>query len=196
MFRREMGRYKRGLVGSFPGLGIMTVVACFQAGGKWWARMQLLKITVRATMAIRGRFLNMRGFKFVGPRGLFALQLPDVRFHLVRKNLDDERVVFREEAEGMIGGLRRKLLTLLITCAKKASSKWGSLGTWWICSRVSAKQFAFSRGVFMIALFRTRWWFSVLSEFGIESRISSRSGSRGVDKSRSTAPHGNGSGLF
>jgi hypothetical protein len=39
------------------------------------------------------------GFKFVGPRGLFALQLPDVRFHLVRKNLDDERVVFREEAE-------------------------------------------------------------------------------------------------
>jgi hypothetical protein len=69
-----------------------------------------------------------------------------VRFHLVRKNLDDERVVFREEAEGMIGGLRRKLLTLLITCAKKASSKWGSLGTWWICSRVSAKQFAFFKG--------------------------------------------------
>jgi hypothetical protein len=137
MFRREMGRYERGLVGSFPGLGIMTVMACFQAGGKWWARMQLLKITVRATMAIRGRFLNIGAFKFVGPRGLFALQL---------------------RRRGRLGGLRRKSLTLLITCAKKASSKWGLLGTWWICSRVSAKQFAFSRGVFMIALFRTRWW--------------------------------------
>jgi hypothetical protein len=67
MFRRIMGRHERGLVGSFPGLGIMTVVACFQARGKWWARMQLLKITVRATMTIRGRFLNMGALSSSGP---------------------------------------------------------------------------------------------------------------------------------
>jgi hypothetical protein len=37
-----------------------------------------------------------------------------VCFHLVRKNLDDERVVFREEAEGMVGEVKE---------AKKASLK-------------------------------------------------------------------------
>jgi hypothetical protein len=78
-------------------------------------------------------------FNVVGPRGLSAFQQLDVRFHLVRKNLDDERAIFRVEAEAMVGGLRRKLLTLLITYAKKASLKWGSFGTWWICSRVSAQ---------------------------------------------------------
>jgi hypothetical protein len=72
MFRREMGWYERGLVGSFPGLGIKTVVACFQAGGKWWARMQLLKIAVRATMAIRGRFLYMGALSSSG-LGAFLL---------------------------------------------------------------------------------------------------------------------------
>jgi hypothetical protein len=72
MFRREMGRYERGLVGSFPGLGIMTVVACFQARGKWWACMQLLKIAVRATMAVRGRFLNMGALSSTDP-GAFLL---------------------------------------------------------------------------------------------------------------------------
>jgi hypothetical protein len=93
-------------VGSFPGLDIMTVVACFQARGKCWARMQLLKIAVRATMAVRGRFLKYGGFKFVGPRGFSAFQQLDVRFHLVRKNLDEEKVVFREEAKEMVGGGR------------------------------------------------------------------------------------------
>jgi hypothetical protein len=44
-------------------------------------------------------------FNFVGPRGLSAFQQLDVRFHLVRKNLHDERVVFREEAEEMVGGV-------------------------------------------------------------------------------------------
>jgi hypothetical protein len=69
-------------------------------------------------------------FNSSGPRGLSGFQQLDVRFHLVRKNLDDERVVFREEAEQMVGGLRRKLLTLLIV------GMGGRMGTWWICSRV------------------------------------------------------------
>jgi hypothetical protein len=124
----KWGGMKGGWLGLFPVWGIMTVVACFQAGGKWWARMQLLKITVRATMAIRGRFLNMGALKFVGPRGLFALQLPDVRFHLVRKNLDDERVVFRKEAEGMVGGVATEVVDASYHLREKASSKWGSLG--------------------------------------------------------------------
>jgi hypothetical protein len=46
----------------------------------------------------------------------------DLGHDLVRKTLDNERVVFRERAEKMVGGLRRKFLTLLVTCMKKASS--------------------------------------------------------------------------
>jgi hypothetical protein len=52
MLRRDIGRYERGLVGSLPGLGITTAVACFQTGEKWWVRRQLLKIAVRARMEL------------------------------------------------------------------------------------------------------------------------------------------------
>jgi hypothetical protein len=37
------------------------VVACFQAGGKWWPCRQLLKMLVKASMAIQGRCLKMGG---------------------------------------------------------------------------------------------------------------------------------------
>jgi hypothetical protein len=33
-----------------------------------------------------------------------------VRFQLVRKNLDDERVVFREETEEMVGGVATEVV--------------------------------------------------------------------------------------
>jgi hypothetical protein len=43
--------------------------------------------------------------KFLWPRGLSVFQHIDMGFHLVRENLDDERVV---GAEGMIRGCSRK----------------------------------------------------------------------------------------
>jgi hypothetical protein len=68
------------------------------------------------------------GFKFVGPRGLFALQLPDVRFHLVRKNLDDERVVFREETEGMVGGVATEVVDASYHLREKSVVEVGVVG--------------------------------------------------------------------
>jgi hypothetical protein len=70
----------------------------FPSGGKWWVRPE-----------------------FVEPQGRSVFQQLNEGFHLVRKTLDNERVVFRERAEEMVGGLRRKFLTLLVTCMKKAS---------------------------------------------------------------------------
>jgi hypothetical protein len=123
-----MGRYERGLVGSFPGLGIMTVVACFQARGKWWARMQLLKIAVRATMAVRGRFLNMGALSSSGP-GTFLL----FNSLMCASTSSGRTSTTRESSSGRrrrrwLEGLRRKLLTLLITCAKKSVVEMGVVG--------------------------------------------------------------------
>jgi hypothetical protein len=61
-------------------------------------------------------------FNFVGPRGLSAFQQLDVRFHLVRKNLDDERVVFREEAEQMVGGVATEVVD---ASYRRNGGRWG-----------------------------------------------------------------------
>jgi hypothetical protein len=99
MFRKDIGRYGKQFVESLLNLGIMTLVACFQVGGSG------------------GYALNSSE-----PQGRSVFQQLNEGFHLVRKTLDNERVVFRERAEKMVGGLRRKFLTLLVTCMKKASS--------------------------------------------------------------------------
>lgn len=80
-------------------LGDHDLGSMFPSGGKWWVRSE-----------------------FVEPQGRSVFQQLNEGFHLVRKTLDNERVVFRERAEKMVGGLRRKFLTLLVTCMKKASS--------------------------------------------------------------------------
>jgi hypothetical protein len=67
MFRRKMGRYEMGL-----GYGDHDRGGMFPGQGNWWARMQLLKIALRATMAVRGRFLNMGALSSSGP-GAFLL---------------------------------------------------------------------------------------------------------------------------
>jgi hypothetical protein len=73
--------------------------------------VQLLKISV---MADRGRFLNTRALSSSGSDAFFFFN--NEGFHLVRNNLDNERVVFRVGEEEMVAGLRRKLLTRFFTC--------------------------------------------------------------------------------
>jgi hypothetical protein len=68
------------------------------------------------------------GFKFIGPRSLSAFQQPDVRFHLVRKNLDDERVVFREEADGMVGGVATEVVDASYHLREKSVVEVGVVG--------------------------------------------------------------------
>lgn len=71
--RREMGRYDRGLCGSFPGLGIIMVEAVFQVLGKYEALRQLSRIMSRAWHAGSGNCLRMMGFILSGPGALVFL---------------------------------------------------------------------------------------------------------------------------
>jgi hypothetical protein len=84
MFRRvgwvfsRLGDHDRG--GMFPGQGEMVGVHA------------IIKNSCKGNNGSPREVFKYGGFKFDGPRGLSAFQQLDVRFHLVRKNLDDESV--------------------------------------------------------------------------------------------------------
>jgi hypothetical protein len=67
-----MGRHERGLVGSFPGLGIMTVVACFPGQGEMVDAHAIIKNSCQGNNDNPREVFKYGGFKFVGPRGLSA----------------------------------------------------------------------------------------------------------------------------
>jgi hypothetical protein len=93
-----MERYERGLVGSFPGFGIMT------GQGEMVGAHALIEDSCQGKNGNPRRVFEYGGSKFVGPRSLSVFQQLDIGFYLVRKNLDNERVVFRKGAEKIVGG--------------------------------------------------------------------------------------------
>jgi hypothetical protein len=93
MFMREMGRCERGLVGYSPGLEIMTVVPCGEMVGAY----AVVKDDCRGKNGSPREVFKYGGSKFVWLQGLSIFQ-------------QLERVVFREGAEEMIGGVASEVI--------------------------------------------------------------------------------------
>jgi hypothetical protein len=93
MFMREMGRYEWGLVGYFPGLEIMTVVPCGEMVGAY----AVVKDDCQGKNGSPREVFKYGGSKFVWLQGLSIFQ-------------QLERVVFREGAEEMIGGVASEVI--------------------------------------------------------------------------------------